>query len=328
MISALEILLQKNDILYYIMEYVGSIKYCIFTFSLLFKELNGRKDIEILIIEIFINIYINFYNGFFRPIMANQVSINKMYKIICPNGKKTINFEELSLLYSEKTMSYITTPHSDNYWFSNAIEEYYYMNILYINEHRLVKINFDHDNYSNESAIISWSPIHNVLLDRLDKDKSLYRFHIDGMTKSHIGEDTTVLDNLYSNILRNALNIINDDDDTLFNYIANNYESDHRAMFWAVIGLIFTVGTDYKDMPKKRDLIMKQCTIILYSRYFNNTMLLTYNVKVSDIFLNCTFIKIQFGSISEFLTYFNNTYPEAAVDLQVDTFCSLLYVDN
>uniref|UniRef100_A0A6C0I1E9 Uncharacterized protein n=1 Tax=viral metagenome TaxID=1070528 RepID=A0A6C0I1E9_9ZZZZ len=316
--SSLEILLRNNGILCHIMQYIGSIKYCIFTFSLLFRELDGYINITEVIKEIFIHhIYTKLYTNFFRPIQNNQDHINKLYKIFS-NAKKEINFTELALICAEHTVSYLTTPDSDNYWFIKIIEEYYYIGGINIIEWRLIIIKFDNnEDYSK----INWGPIHNLLLAHLDN--KVYRFHIDKMTRYYIDEDTTLLDDFYSNELRKLLNI-GDNGNGNIGDNGNNYEYDKKILFWAVMGLVFTICTDYSDRPKKRDLLMKQCTIILYTNYFNNTMLLTYSIFVADIFSNCTFIKTQFGSIFEFLAYFNNAYPYMAVDLDADRFCSIL----
>lgn len=307
--SPLEIILQKKDILAHIVQYVGSIKYCIFIFSLLFRELDGVYGyigISEVISNIFIHhIYTNLYIDFFKPICNNQDHINKLYKSFS-NAKKEINFTELVLICAEHTVLYLTEPDSDNYWFIKIIEEYYYIGEIDIIEWRLIK--FD------RSDKLYWRPIHNLLLSHLDN--KLYRFHIDGMTRNHIDEDTTLLDDFYSNELCTLLNIRNGD--------IGNYEYDNKVMFWALLGLVFSLCTDYGDRPKNRDLLMKQCTIILYTRYFNNTMLLTYGVGMIDILINCAIIKTQFISIFEFLAYFNNAYPCMAVDLEVDRFCSIL----
>jgi hypothetical protein len=305
------------------MEYIGSIKFCIFTFSLLFKELDGVYGyirIAEKIKDIFIHIYKDLYIGLFRPISHSQKNIDKLHKIICSKGAaNAVTCENLSLLYAEKTISYLTTPHSDDHWFMQTIEEYYYIGGINIVEWRLIE--FD----KNNKLIMYWLPIHNILLSHLDN--KLYRFHIDEMTRHYIDEDITILDAWYSNELCNLLNIVNNEDgDMQFNYIANTYEYDNKVMFWVILCLVFSLCTDYKDIPKKRDLLMKQCTVILYTRYFNNTMLLTYIIELSDILSICDFIKMQFGSIFEFLAYFNNSYPDAAVDLEVDRPCCLLNV--
>jgi hypothetical protein len=325
--SSLEILLQKQDILCHIMEYMGSIKYCISTFSLLFRELDGYVDISEKIKEIFIHhIYTKLYTNFFRPIQNNQAHINKLYKIFS-NAKKEINFTELALICAEHTVLYLTELDSGNYWFIKIIEEYYYIGGINIIEWRLIKFE-NNGNYSK----INWGPIHNLLLAHLDN--KVYRFHIDRMTRYYIDEDTTLLDDFYSNELRKVLNIVDNNGniinnngniiDNNGNIVGNNYEYDKKILFWAVMGLVFTICTDYSDRPKKRDLLMKQCTIILYTSYFNNTMLLTYSVFIPNILSNCTFITTQFGSIFEFLVYFNNAYPYMAVDLDADRFCSIL----
>lgn len=323
----MESLLRNKGILCNIMEYVGSIKFCIFTFSLLFKELDEGITIAEQINNIFIHIYTDLYIDFFRPISHSQKNINKLHKIICStkgaanavSAANAVTCEKLSLLYAEETVSYLTTPHSSNHWFMQTIEEYYYIGGINIVEWRLIE--FDKSN----KLIMYWLPIHNLLLSHLDN--KLYRFHIDGITRHYIDEDITILDAWYSNELHKLLDIISDGDGGMqFNYIANTYEYDNKVMFWVVLCLVFSLCTDYKDIPKKRDLLMKQCTIILYTRYFNNTMLLTYIIELSDILSICDFIKMQFGSIFEFLAYFNNAYPDAAVDLEIDRSCCLLDV--
>lgn len=306
------------------MEYMGSIKYCIFIFSLLFKQLDGVYNVTKKIKDIFIyHIYKNLYIDFFRPISHSQNSINKLHKIISSTrsivGATEVNCEELSLLYAKETVLYLTTPHSDNHWFMQTIEEYYYIGGIFINEALLFGLSED-DEYLN------WYPIHNILLSQLDK--KIYRFHIDGLTISYLYEDTRILDIFYSDELCKKLNIVhidNDHDPAEFEYIADDYESNTKVMFWTILSLIFTVCTDYKERPEIVTIIIKKCINILYSRYFNNTMLLTYNIKIFTICSNYIFIKKRFNGILPFLKYFNDKYPNMAIDLdeELKECCSL-----
>ena len=324
--SNLELLLRNNSILSSIMEYIGSIKFCIFTFSLLFKQLDGVYG-NILITEkmkdIFIHhIYKYLYIDFFKPISQSQNSIDKLHKIISsmgsvnaanlPNAANAINCEELSILYAKETVSYLTTSHSDNHWFMQTIEEYYYIGGIFINEALLFGLSEDDEN-------LNWYPIHNILLSQLDK--KIYRFHIDGLTISHLYEDTRVLDTFYSDELCKVLNIVNIPDGHVpveFEYIAETYEYDNKVMFWAILSLIFTVCTDYKKNSEKVTIIIKKCINVLYNRYFNNTMLLTYNIKIFTICSNYLFIKRRFNGLLSFFKYFNNKYPNMVVDLDGD----------
>ena len=195
----MESLLRNKGVLCSIMEYVGSIKYCIFTFSLLFKELDdvhGYVKIIDKIKDIFIyHIYKNLYIDLFRPIWNNQNSIDRLHKIICStkaaNAAKGINYEELSILYAKETVLYLTTLHSDNTWFMQAMGEYYYIGEISINGAII--------GLSENNTNLVLFPIYNIILSYLDK--KIYRFHIDGITESYLYEDTTLLDDYYSNEL-------------------------------------------------------------------------------------------------------------------------------
>jgi hypothetical protein len=323
----MESLLKNKGILCSIMEYIGSIKFCIFTFLLLFKELDGVHgctNIINKIKDIFIHhIYKNLYIDFFKPIQNSIDSIDRLHKIICPTkGAKAAkavkaataaNCEELSLIYAKRTVLYLTTPHSDNTWFMQAIGEYYYIGAISIKGAIVFGLSENNEN-------LNLYPIYNILLYQLDK--KIYRFHIDGMTKSYLHEDTTLLDDYYSEELYKKLNIVNGNP-PVFDYITDDYESDNKVMFWALLNLLFT---DYKDIIGK-GVILKKCTCVLYNRYLNNTMLLTYNIKLFNICANYIFIERHFNGILSFLKYFNDRYPDMKVDVYEDLI-EMRYVIN
>jgi hypothetical protein len=287
----MESLLRNKGILCNIMEYIGSIKFCIFTFSLLFKELDGNyANIADQIKDIFIHhIYKNLYIEFFKPISHSQNHIDKLHKIICPNAANVVNCEELSLLYAEKTVLCITTTHSDNNWFIKTLEEYYYIGGIYIDECQFYNIDRTTNFYKKK---IHFYPMHNIILSNLDKQ--YYRFHLDG-----IGKYITDYD---------KLNLINANDITY----KDTYECYHKFIFWILLTLLFHVNKNEELIS-----IKKQCIIELYKNYYNNSFLSTYTIDVFDIFTCYNAIYIQSGGIHLFLQDFNEKYPNNTINIQL-----------
>ena len=291
----MESLLRNKGILCNIMEYIGSIKFCIFTFSLLFKELDGNyANIAEQIKDIFIHhIYKNLYIEFFKPIQNNQNHIDKLHKIICPNAATALNCEELSLIYAERTVLCITTTHSDNNWFIKTLEEYYYIGGIYIDECQFYNIDRTTNFYKKN---IHFYPMHNIILSNLDKQ--YYRFHLDG-----IGKYITDYDNY-----NYKLNLINANDITY----KDTYECYHKFIFWILLTLLFHVNKNEELIS-----IKKQCIIELYKNYYNNSFLSTYTIDVFHIYTCYNAIYIQSGGIHLFLQDFNEKYPNNTINIQL-----------
>jgi hypothetical protein len=303
----MELLLRNKDILCSIMEYIGSIKFCIFTFSLLFKELDGRYGyvgIADQIKDIFIHhIYKNLYIEFFKPISQNQNNIDKLHQIICStkranavnaaNAANAVNCEELSLIYAERTVLCITTPHSDNTWFIKTLEEYYYIGGIQIDECQFYNIDRTTNFYKKN---IHFYPMCNIILSNLDKQ--YYRFHLDGISKY-----ITDYDNY-----NYKLNLINADDLT-YN---DTYECYHKFIFWILLTLLFHVNKNEELIS-----IKKQCIIELYKNYYNNSFLSTYTIDVFHIYTCYNAIYIQSGGIHLFLQDFNEKYPNNTINIQL-----------